>query len=293
LTLQPVKPAVVSLFSRQPDPDEEEVRITVPASPAGGTARARTVLPDLTGSPLWFLIGAGQTGKTTFARWAAPRAFAHGRTPVQAAFDPSNRTLVDFFDNVHQPPSGDPASALGFLRDVIQFLMKTPTTALLDMGGGDTSLLRLAQDVPGIGKTMAADGVAPVAAYFFGPRVDDLAVLAAMQAAAFRPAATVLILNFGRVSDGEDASRVFAPLRAHSIFRAAVDAGAVVIDMPRLEPRVARDVERRRLQFADARDGLVPEGKKVTPIGGLDRSYVRRWLDQMDAAFAPVAAWLP
>jgi hypothetical protein len=62
--------------------------------------------------------------------------------------------------------------------------------------------------------------------------------------------------------------------------------------MPRLlTADLAREIERKRLSFAQARDGLAPEG--TSPIGVYDRSLVRSWLQQMEEAFAPVAGWLP
>jgi hypothetical protein len=49
----------------------------------------------------------------------------------------------------------------------------------------------------------------------------------------------------------------------------------------------------KRLTFGMARDGLVSEGATFDPIGGFERSIVRRWLERMDQAFAPIASWLP
>ena len=79
----------------------------------------------------------------------------------------------------------------------------------------------------------------------------------------------------------------------HSSFRDAVARGAVVVWVPALESAVMQEIEAKRLDFGLARDGLVPEGATFQPIGGLRRSMVRRWLERMEAAFAPIESWLP
>jgi hypothetical protein len=64
--------------------------------------------------------------------------------------------------------------------------------------------------------------------------------------------------------------------------------------MPRMVPAaLVREIERKRMQFTHARDGLVPEGSSATPLGIFDRTLVRRWLEQMEEAFAPIGSWLP
>jgi len=243
---------------------------------------------DLGGrQPVWFLIGPNYSGKTTFARWAADRMFAAGRSAFLGALDPLNRTLAAFFEEVEQPSSADPSLTPAWLRSVVEHLMRERLPALADMGGGDTSLARLISDLPGLAETMEEAGVAPVAAYFLGPRVDDLSSLATFEASGFRPRATLLVLNGARVDAGLDPAEAFAPIRRHSAVRGAIARGAVVVEMPRLDPpELALEVERKRLGFGAARDG---EGG----LGPLDRAGVRAWMDRMERAFAPVESWLP
>ena len=288
----PGKAPGLSLFRRGRDgADEPEVRVGLPpmrasAVPEGSRAYPQAV--DLGGRPpIWFLIGPNYSGKTTFARWAADRTFAAERATFLAALDPLNRTLADFFDGVEQPSSADPSLTPGWLRSLVEHLMRERLSAIADMGGGDTSLARLIADLPSLADTMEEAGVAPVAAYFLGPRVDDLSSLATFEASGFRPRATILVLNAARVDAGLDPAEAFAPTRRHSAFRGAVARGAVVVEMPRLDPpELALEVERKRLGFGAARDG---EGS----LGPLDRAGVRAWMDRMEAAFASVEGWLP
>lgn len=287
---KPPGPALgASLFRRSRDMREEpEVRVGLPplqrqAEP-GVAARA----PELGGRPpIWFLIGPNYIGKTTFARWATDRMFAGQRTALLAALDPLNRTLADFFDGVEQPASADPGLTPGWLRSLVEHLMRERLPAIADMGGGDTSLARLIADLPSLAEAMEEGGVAPVAAYFLGPRVDDLSALATFEASGFRPGCSLIVLNMARVDAGLDPAAAFAPIRRHSAFRAAVARGAMVVEMPRLDPpELALEIERKRLGFGAARDG---EGG----LGPLDRAGLRAWMARMEAAFAPVEAWLP
>jgi hypothetical protein len=77
----------------------------------------------------------------------------------------------------------------------------------------------------------------------------------------------------------------------HPDYEAAIARGAIPIWMPRLFS--AKEVEDRRLTYAQARDGIMPEGRRGAAMNPFDQSRVRVWLDQMTAAFAPIASWLP
>jgi hypothetical protein len=200
---------------------------------------------------------------------------------------------VDWFDGVEQPETSDPNHTARWLRDVLNHLMTGKTSGMLDMGGGDTSLAKLVDLAPDIADRMIAEGVEPVACYCFGSRVDDLTPLQSLEEAGFRPRSTMLVLNEDRVDSMLTREEAFARVTRHSDFQAAVTRGAVPVWMPRLEPEVAAPIEGRRLTFGMVRDGLVPEGAKFSPIGGLERSMVNRWLGRMEQEFRPVLSWLP
>jgi hypothetical protein len=286
----------LSPFGRRDTRIEKEVPVGLPSFLLPRVEpRTPVQAIDLTGvPPTWLLIGQGRAGKTTFARWVIDRAIAAGRDPALAAVDPAQRSLACFFDAVAQPDSPDPIQAARWLRAALASIMEVPSPTLVDMGGGDLSLMALLADHPDLAEAMEAAGAPIVAAYFFGTRVDDLAALASYEARGFRPRATLLVLNESLTELNEDPEEAFAAVKRHSAFRAAVARGAVAISMPRLIPAsLVREIERKRLLFSHARDGIAPEGSGVSPITSLDRSLVRRWLAQMEDAFAPIASWLP
>jgi hypothetical protein len=60
--------------------------------------------------------------------------------------------------------------------------------------------------------------------------------------------------------------------------------------MPRLY--AAKEVEDRRITFAQARDGMMPEGRQGVSMNPFDSGRVRVWLDHMAAEFTPISSWL-
>jgi len=73
---------------------------------------------------------------------------------------------------------------------------------------------------------------------------------------------------------------------------ASLARGAVEIVMEALGADVAQKIERKRLHFHNARDG-VSHSPKVPLVMGLDSRVVAAWLKAMDEAFAPIKGWLP
>ena len=294
----PTPSNVVSVFRRRPIAEgETEIKIGLaPASTTGRPVAAAVKSSlDLTSKPkVWFMIGGGNSGKTVEVRWLVGRMQEQGRQAILAALDPANRSLATWFEGVEQPPSSDGAQTARWLREFLTFLMtEKQHTAMLDFGAGDTALAKLVDAAPSIAATMEDAGLAPVACYTLTPRVDDLAALDTLEAAGFQPKATVLLFNEGRADSSMSRDEAFARVLRHSTVRAALERGAVPIWLPRLEPEVMAEVEGRRLQFVQARDGQVPDGASFPPIGGFERAMVRRWMERQEAAHAAISTWLP
>jgi hypothetical protein len=297
----PAKPKsagqVIPLFQPALDRDvAEEVAVgrsllRTTDNAAEGAGRAA----DLTGLPkILMLIGPGNVGKTTLARWMIEVMLTREGQATIAAVDPENRSLKDYFrefGTVHEPPSFLPAGVLQWLENFLGYAMENHGSAVIDFGGGDTSLAQLVENTPNLTETLEEAGVTPAALYVVGPRVDDLSPLATFERSGFRPKATAIVLNEGVADPILPREEAFAAILRHSAYRAAVDRGAATLWMPRLIP--AREVEIRRILFWQARDAIEPEGRKVAPLGPFDRERVRRWLLAMDAAFRPIESWIP
>jgi hypothetical protein len=285
---------VISLFGARPEMEEDEVAVGIEAEQTVGPRPAPEVVNsrlDLTGkSKVWFIIGRGKTGKTTLLRFAAEEAAAAERRVLLVDLDRANATLASYFQGVQRPPAGDEAGVTAWLEKLLTFIMTEKAAALIDLGGGDTTLRRLVSEVPDLVATLETAGVAAVAIYMLGPQPDDLAPLATLEAAGFQPAATLLVLNEGLIETPVSREEAFARVLRHSVFKAAAGRGAEVVWMPRLLP--AGEIEARRVLFGQAERGVVREGRKQTPLGPFDQARVRAWLRAMRAEFAGVGSWM-
>jgi hypothetical protein len=284
---------VVPLFGADDAYEVEDVawgRSILPAAPAAPPVGS---VPDLNGKPkILMAIGAGHSGKTTLLKWCVEQILERESTAKLVAIDPENRDLKNFFQNVYEPVDSDPAGVAIFLKGFFDALVRDQSSGLIDTGGGDTVIGRIVSEMPTIVADLSDAGITMVVAYMFSPRLADLSALATMEGAGFHPT-TALILNEGRVEVGQDPDQAFALLRRQSAYRAALDRGAIELRMPRLP--VAKKVEDRRLQFRQAAQGKIPEGRKVAPLGWSDRVSLKAWLARMDDAMAPIvkAGWLP
>jgi hypothetical protein len=283
---------VVRLFGLEDD-DIDQVQVGHTINRQGQASRPAFSAIDLSGkSKAVFGIGLGGTGKTTLMRWAVEQVINAGAEQTSmAALDPENRDLRNYFDGVLEPEGYAPEEVAKWLEDFLAYLMKTKGSALLDMGGGDTSLGTVVAQNPDICQILEDGGVTPVALYMIAPRVESLSPLATMEAADFQPKATALILNDGLEDATVPRDRKFRDVLKHPAFKAALDRGAVQLWMPRLH--AAQEVYRRRITFAQARDGIVPEGRRMAPLGLFDRSRVRAWLEAMAVELSPIDSWIP
>jgi len=258
---------------------------TTPASPAPLTGI------DLSGRhKIIFWVGRGKTGKTTGIRWLAENALAKGAKLVMADLDTTNDTFSRYIDNVARPPeASDPALSLKWLDRLLQYSLRQQVSALVDLGGGDTTLRRLAVELPDLVALFEAEGFAVVLFHTVGPQEEDLSPLATLQGLGFKPTSSAIILNEAMMDVGETRDTAFGRILRHSVFRKALGDGAVPIFMPRLF--AAQPVEIRRLKFHDAVEGKT--GRADTPLGPFDRARVRIWLETMGANFAGISSWLP
>ena len=256
----------------------------LPRSPRASTA------PDLTRlARAWLLIGEGGTGKTTFARFLASKLREAGEDAVLAAIAPGNRNLERFADGVMQPPGTDPRETATWTLKLLQAMSRRKRSGVVDGGGGDQATAEMVRSAPDLAERLEEGGLALVAAYFLSPRVDDLVYLAIYEAQGFRPRATALVLNLARA----ESPSAFDDIRRQPAYRAALDRGAVELWLPALAQDVALAIERKGLNFGQARDGTPPPDRQVQPLGPMQRTQLRNWMGAVEAELAPVQTWMP
>jgi hypothetical protein len=287
----PATPASIFNFGQDEDTGPEMELVSAAGQAMASPGPAPLTGMDLSGRhKIIFWVGRGKTGKTTGIRWLAEKTLLNGTPLLMADLDTTNDTFSRYIDKVARPPEAiDPAMSLKWLDRLLQHSLTQKMSALIDLGGGDTTLRRLAVELPDLVALFEAQGFAVVLFHTVGPQEEDLSPLATLQGLGFKPTASAIILNEAMVDVGETRDMAFARILRHSAVRRAINEGAVPVFMPRLV--AAQPVEIRRLKFNDAVAGKT--GRADTPLGPFDRARVRLWLDAMDANFAGVSSWLP
>lgn len=242
---------------------------------------------DLGNTPrLIFVVGRGKTGKTTLLRWMAEVALDADRPFLMADIDPTNASFSSYFADVARPATHDPVEVRAWLQRFIGYAVENKTTALVDLGGGDTALRSLLTEMPSLFDDVEAAGLRVIAYYMCGPQPDDLAPIITLSSHGFLPANRALVFNEGVADAGLPRLQAFAEILRHPIVADEIKAGTLALWMPRLFAAAA--VENSRASFADARDG-----KAARPVNMFDRARVRAWLVAMAQRFSGVASWMP
>jgi hypothetical protein len=234
---------------------------------------------DLAGKrKVWFLIGRGRIGKTTFTRWAAETMSAQGGSAVVAAADPVNRSLRVFLNDVAEPPSSDPGEVKDWLRELLLAAMEEKFSALIDLGGGSTALSALLGDMPDLADVLTQGGIEPVAIHIVGPDPHDLVPLALAEAEGFRPRATAIVLN-----EVHGRRHRFGQVLRDKTLQAALERGAIQLWMPQLTPDAARLCDAHAWHYHDVKGRA----------DAFTASSVLTWLRRMEEEMAPILSWLP
>ena len=241
---------------------------------------------DLAGkTKIVFAAGRGKTGKTTLLRWITETSFQRGSTPILADIDPTNASFSRYFNDVARPETDNPAGVARWLQQLIEHCVTERQSAIVDLGGGDTTLRALATEMPGLAHAMEGSGVAPVMLYLLGTQSEDLTPAITLSARGFAPKAQALVLNEVAIDAGTTRAEAFSRLTKLPSF---IDLAktSVPVWMPRLF--AADAIEARQCRFFDARDGKV-----TPPLGLFDGARLRTWLDTMDRRLAGISSWIP
>ncbi len=241
---------------------------------------------DLSGKPkIIFAAGRGKTGKTTLLRWIAEKTVQSGSETILADIDPSNASFSQYFEGVVRPETDNPAGVTRWLQQLMEHCVKNRQSAIVDLGGGDTTLRTLASEMPELASQIESSGLAPVMLYMLGTQAEDLIPALTLTSRGFSTKAQALVLNEVAIDPGTTRREAFTRITALPGF-AELARSSVQVWMPRLF--AAEAVEIRRCLFHDARDGLVSP-----PLGIFDAARVRAWMDTMDQRFEGIGSWIP
>lgn len=239
------------------------------------------------------VVGRQRVGKTSFLNATVQFLRAHGGEVVVWNADKLNRTysLSMFSSDVLEPTGADAEDVKAWLEDRFTHLVEHRYDAVLDIGGGDTPLARLVEEVP-IVRTLERRGIRMLLVHVLGPEMADLDYLERfMSENLLTPEATLIVLNNGLVLSGRSAHFAFAAVKEHPALLEAIEHGAKLVLMPRLS--CMSQVTDRHLTFVDAMNGVTKPG---TPsLSFFDQERVAVWWErEMPQFFASIPAlWLP
>jgi hypothetical protein len=184
-------------------------------------------------------LGRGGGGKSSGLAEMVWRARNQGREVIVADGDVRSRTLSGLFPDAMMPGSEELPDLKEFMTALLNRIVKERTSAVLDLGGGDRSLVEYGRDLDLVAFCRRR-GVEPVAVYFLGPDAEDLAhVVSIWRNGFFRPGRAVVVMNEGVILGGRNVSGAFERTMGSPEFAGMVKEGLRPVLMNRL-PVMAR-----------------------------------------------------
>jgi hypothetical protein len=238
-------------------------------------------------------LGRGRVGKTVFLNSVAQFYRPRGARLEIWNIDQHNNmhSLNQFFPDVRVPPGFQPLSCQRWLEEQIQDQQAKGYDVVLDVGGNDTMIKKLALDAD-LAATLEMSGIRPVGVHVIGPDPADLEYLRQVaNNKLFVPEATLIVLNAGLVPEGLSAEPAFEHVFSDPSVMSAIRAGGCAVLMPGLE--TMQSVVDRGMTFSEA----VSMGYKIAenPLRMFDRARTRKWWDEkMPDFFSKIPGpWMP
>ncbi|MCR0984162.1 DEAD/DEAH box helicase family protein [Roseomonas populi] len=252
-----------------------------------------TVQTD-SGQPILLIaVGRQRVGKTVVLNALAQHYQERGADLRIWNADLLNQThsISKFHTDALIAPPGNFEDTKAWIEERLQDQIANRYDAILDVGGGETALNRLAEEVQLV-ETMELHGIRPVALHVIGPDIADTDYLNNfLRTGLFAPAATILVMNEGLVTTGRSANIAFARVQQHPVVLDALAKGADIALLPALG--CMGQVTDRGLTFsAMARAEQAPGHEKTSLF---DQARVGRWWNvQMPEFFGSLRPeWMP
>ena len=172
-------------------------------------------------------LGRGGAGKSVGLAEYAWRAQDQGREVIVADGDARSQTLSGLFPDAMRPLSEEIPDQKEFITKLLDRIVTERKSAVLDLGGGDRTLIEFGRDLMLV-EFCESMGVRAVGAYFLGPDPEDLAhVWTLWKAEVFRPKTSILIFNAGVIRSGRTILGAFDKTMASDEVRQMTAEGAV------------------------------------------------------------------
>ena len=172
------------------------------------------------------VVGRQRVGKTSFLNALAQYLQERGAEFAIWDTDQMNTTnnMSVFHAQASSPSSERREDVKAWLEERFLDIAERRYDALLDVGGGDTPLTQLVEDVP-VAAALAELGVRVVVVHVLGPDVADLDYLDRFERNLFTPEAVLIVRNSGLILNGRSDDVAFATLDGHAGLQRAVRQG--------------------------------------------------------------------
>ena len=225
------------------------------------------------------MLGRGRVGKTATATALVQfyRSLGCNLEVWNVDQQNANYSLSRFHSEVQEPPVGSGfEDRKRWLEGRILDQSKRKYDAIVDFPGGDSTILRLAQEVRLV-RMLERMGIRPVAVHVIGPSKADLDYLRQMvMSGLFMPEATIILLNGGVVQSGLSVDAAFSEIIADKVVCDAVDKGAELLTMPALPCMTG--VMDLGIAFGDVAVGRFGPGQE--PLSPFDQERTSIWLEE-------------
>ena len=238
-------------------------------------------------------VGRQRVGKTTLLNAMAQYYRKRGANLQVWNADHQNTTnnLTAFHGDTVSAPSGSMSDVVDWLEERIRDQTRHRYDVILDVGGGETALNRLVQELRLV-EALERRKIRVVGIHLLGPDPADLDYLRRfMESRTFMPKATLMVMNEGLITSGNSSAVAFQEVMAHPAMTAALGAGAETVIMPSLS--CMGEVTKRGLTFEDMSNDVQVEGHEDTSFFDQERTALW-WEKEMPAFFGRIpAAWMP
>lgn len=247
---------------------------------------ARLVEASTTPSPVLAVgLGRGGNGKSCGLAEVAWRARSQGRDVIVADGDARSQTLSGLFPDAMRPISEEIPDVKTFITDLLDRMVLEQRSAVLDLGGGDRSLIEFGRDLQLV-EFCESVGIQPLAIFFLGPDPEDLAHVSSLwRGGFFRPRRSLLVFNAGVIRNGRTVAGAFDRTASSPETDDMVKAGAVPLLMKQLAI----------MDAAKAGGGLYAAADGKAALGPTHRHMVVQWLRNLEEERKRIGvdSWLP
>lgn len=220
-------------------------------------------------------LGKQTRGKTILLRYLAERPRTTDRPLKLLDADPHNPTLDRYFDGVLTPGSVSLEDRRVWIEQQIRDQRDAarrgePFDTVLDLGGGDHLVAKLAHDVR-FTETLDKMGIDLVVFYLLGPSISDLEYFQSLEDAGFEPKRLGLVFNCGLVTAGRAPVKAFGEVINAPLTHLLTERGAKLFHMPALESDCMDAVDR---------SGARTFREAIAKLEDWDEMRLQTWLDQ-------------